>query len=1645
MPELRLTRTLIHLHVQLDGREAPVAWAPFAALAGDQELLVRDPVAYGRALYQLTFGETGLSTVLESLPTSARLLVVSDDPLINAAGWEYLRTADNSLLAARLSLVRAGPPVQRPPSANFTLPAPPARLKIMAVVASPIDETSPLNTEGEWKRLQQVTKQAGKALTLTRVRPPTPAKLSRTLDPSACNVIHFMGHSNSKQGRSVLLFENERGSSQLVTAEDFTDQLDASVVLVVLNSCRSAVAEAEWTEFGNLARGLVGRGVPYALGMRALLPDAAALEITDAFYAYLLQGRSIEESVRRVRAGLTNNAILPDTAWLAGLPVLYSSQPASEPALSLLSLLVDGEPTINPDPTLLEAVCDLTAIPAAAHFVGRVSDTGDALDALTTGSQRTLVVIHGLGGMGKTALARAIAERASWFFGDRALALSFETFAHMAGPIRQVDSSFAGRFFARLARFYGLDPADGQRYPTPESLQEGILQQRKVRSSLLVLDNLETLLDVLEQGDTTAKTQARTLAAFLARLHEGDGAVLLTTRIMPPPDWGHSQLIHLNGLEDTAGAALFWELLPASRRTNAPLPDRIALSQRVQGHPVSLRLLAGRFGQGVEELAAFLVGIEQTLRTAEQNTPASLADPERQSTLYACMAYSVERLTPAQREILRRVSIFRSPFPVEYGVQIAADSVDGDELPERLAPEDAERLLQDLVRLGLLESEERMVSDSSLILYDLHAMLRWYVAEALPAPEAGTFTRYALTMAGLALRAYEDFDRYAWLRMLVSNMAADLDAALSYLSPPERSRIAYHLALPYQRLGLIRRALELYEEALEIHRAENDLRSIAVTQHSMADVLLQMGQPQAALALYQEALDTTKTLGDVREIAMTQSSMADVLRQMGQPQAALALYQEALDTLQALGDVRGIAVTQSSMAAVLSQMGQPQVALALYQEALDTSKALGDVRGIAVTQSSMAAVLSQMGQPQTALALHQEALDTTKALGDVRSTALTQSNMAAVLRQMGQPQAALALYQEALDSQKALGDVRSIAVTESSMADVLLQMGQPQAALALYQEALDTTKALGDVQGIAVTQSNMAAVLSQMGQPQAALALHQEALDTKKALGDVGGIAVTQSSMADVLRQTGQPQAALALYREALDTTKALGDVRSTALTQHSMADVLGQMGQPQAALALYREALDTSKALGDVRSIAVTQHSIADVLRQMGQPQTALGLYQEALDTKKALGDVREIASTQSSMADVLSQMGQPQAALALYQEALDTKKALGDVLSIAVTQSNMAAVLSQMGQPQAALALYQEALDTKKAIGDVLSIAVTQSNMAAVLSQMGQPQAALALYQEALATTKALGDVRSTALTQHSMADVLGQMGQPQAALALYQEALDTSKALGDVRSIAVTQANFGQFLLQEGEPQRSLEMFWAAYTALSDAGYAADAAAARDLLVDAKTQVLGVDRFDALWLALGAGAQPAWLAEAQATPPSSFHLPPDQQRILVANTVAVLTTTSENLAEWRTVIEAARQDITGDELADLAAFYAAILSLLNGEPAALPTGNEYHALWQAIIDGVTGNKPQNLLDILVNNTLAVLGPAAAQRAKWQSDLEQLQSQAIAEGERGLADLVETVLALLAASGNPSGLGAGLEGPFAQAWQEIVAKLGH
>jgi tetratricopeptide (TPR) repeat protein len=538
------------------------------------------------------------------------------------------------------------------------------------------------------------------------------------------------------------------------------------------------------------------------------------------------------------------------------------------------------------------------ALPQALHFVGRSQEISEALEVLLKPAARGFVLLHGLGGIGKTALAYAIAERAGWSYRDRVLAISFETFATQEGekPVI-VSETFADRFYSRLAHFYRLDPS---KYPTTRDIQDAILQQRVHLRSLLILDNMETLIEAQKQGDPIA----RTVASFISRLQEGEGVLLLTSRSEPPSDWGACISIPIVGLSEEASAEMFLTLLPDDRRSSAANGQtRQALARRVQGHPLSIRLLAGRFAESSGDLLTFLGQIEEELKHAEQTTPSSLEDPERQRTLHACMDYSVTRLTPEQKQALHACSLFLAPFLPEFVKKLLEDETDQTPI-----------LLQQLVRLGLLERKTRAFPEGSTELLEMHPMLRWYIHNRFSEVPAEWRQQYGSIYGQLARQASQfegGYDQSAWMRFLIRQSLPDCEAALEYLATTEKSALAYHLARPYERIGQNRRALALYELAIELYQTAGDIRSVAVTQHAMANVLSQQGKPQEALTLYEESLCIKKELGDVRGVAVTEANLAQLLFGQGEYDQGLSFSWDAYIRLQESGYLHDAQIMQS--------------------------------------------------------------------------------------------------------------------------------------------------------------------------------------------------------------------------------------------------------------------------------------------------------------------------------------------------------------------------------------------------------------------------------------------------------------------------------------------------------------------------------------------------------------------------------------------------------------------------------------------------------------------------------------------------------------------------------------------------------------
>src|SRR5437868_6945992 len=148
MPELQLQRSDELLTITLGDNITSI---PLADVAPNEDIWQRiydDAVAYGRDLFDKTFRNEQMQTLLTNLPANERLLLVADDPLVASIPWEYLRDQNNKLLVSRFNFVRGIPEGQR--RDDFMCIEP---LEVVAIPVSPVDEPRVLNVEREWKNL----------------------------------------------------------------------------------------------------------------------------------------------------------------------------------------------------------------------------------------------------------------------------------------------------------------------------------------------------------------------------------------------------------------------------------------------------------------------------------------------------------------------------------------------------------------------------------------------------------------------------------------------------------------------------------------------------------------------------------------------------------------------------------------------------------------------------------------------------------------------------------------------------------------------------------------------------------------------------------------------------------------------------------------------------------------------------------------------------------------------------------------------------------------------------------------------------------------------------------------------------------------------------------------------------------------------------------------------------------------------------------------------------------------------------------------------------------------------------------------------------------------------------------------------------
>jgi predicted ATPase len=541
------------------------------------------------------------------------------------------------------------------------------------------------------------------------------------------------------------------------------------------------------------------------------------------------------------------------------------------------------------------------------RLIGRQADVLKVADALGDPSMR-LVTLVGPGGVGKTRLALAVAERLREAYRD---GVFFVPLAALAEPRLVVPT---------IAQTLGIGEGVG--------LSIGIRLRRALASAhcLIVLDNLERLTDAApEIVDLLAATSAvQILATSRSVLNVGGERVLEVGPLELPTRGG----------QQTPAVELFLERIAAARPGFEPTADdRSAieeLTRRLDGLPLAIELAAARSRAVPPRM--LLERLESGRLDLLTRGPRDL--PARQRSLRETIAWSFDLLQPAERLLAERLSVFAGSADLD-SVEAVADPA--GEL-------DVLGLLGSLVEVSLV----RIVDDGSELRFGMLETVREFARERLEAGgEAELYrSRHAEHFVGVAAHGLSGLtgpDQLRWLGRFDrenDNLRAALRRAVGQGDAGTATRVGATLSWFWQMRSR-------YSEGRGWMRAVRELPGASTEDHARAWVI------DAGLALWQgdfevleigadEAVAALRDRGDRQSLGMALllKGIGDAVA--GRPAPSDAALIEASVLFDAEGDafLRGMGLVGRSFAVRLA--GRLDESNPLAELALDVSRSIGE-------------------------------------------------------------------------------------------------------------------------------------------------------------------------------------------------------------------------------------------------------------------------------------------------------------------------------------------------------------------------------------------------------------------------------------------------------------------------------------------------------------------------------------------------------------------------------------------------------------------------------------------------------------------------------------------------------------------------------
>ena len=762
-----------------------------------------------------------------------------------------------------------------------------------------------------------------------------------------------------------------------------------------------------------------------------------------------------------------------------------------------------------------------------SDFTGRqeeidqlLSSNPTAPTAIPSGQDNPFLVgITGSGGIGKTALARSLAQRLSDQYSEARLEIDLR--GTTAQPIEPEEAMrrLLGPFFP------------GQKLPDNPNDLHGLYQQTmRSHKALLLLDNAAN------------PAQVRPL------LPDSPSAAIFTSRLNFTIPERRVKPLRLGLLSKTESMDFLRQV--SMRLVSEPEEQVLKLAESCGFLPLALRVSASLYESREDwDMERFLKKLsDERTRLEALRSPD---DPDLD--VKASLELSYQALPDGIKTFFRQLAVFAAPFTIE-----ALAAVWDCELPSQESSEGEEDDTVELTEeadaaLGVLLNRQMLEYNADTQEYALQDLTRIFARSLLAASEGEVrltldrYIEYYLDMGNACNELYQEGGENVVL-------------ALNYFAI-----IWPHLAACWRRLTKKAPGWPLPE------LADRWLCDFPGGVGFMLDLHL---SPQAKIPFLESAIAAAQRLGDQKAEGSHLVTLGNAWSDQGYVHKALDYYTQSLEVNRASGNQSGEIASLGSLGNAWSDLDDLDKALTYYNQGLEIARQSGEKRMEGQYWGNLGNIYRKQGETDKALEHYNRALEIDREIGDRLNEATWLGNQGSAWLDQGEIQKAIEAFQHSLEITREISDEIGEGTRLGNLGDAYINLGDTDKAIDYYKQALVIDQSNGNKSGEAADLGGLGQAYQEQEDHLKATEYFQQALQVSHEIGDQNKELLWCKSLFQSYQILGEYDKANEFYEQVLNTLRQLGDRLGEGEFLADIGTWYDSTGEKERARSLWQEAL---------------------------------------------------------------------------------------------------------------------------------------------------------------------------------------------------------------------------------------------------------------------------------------------------------------------------------------------------------------------------------------------------------------------------------------------------------------------------------------